>query len=347
MDPQSIKEQLVILAQQLGFEGVRVGKPDLNIASQRLKNWLEQGYHGDMQYLEKHSSLRKNPEELYPGTIRVISLYHPYLTAPIKDIEKELSEPTQGYVSYYARGRDYHKILRQKLKTLSQALSQWCGPFNYRVFTDSAPVMEVEIAQQSGLGWRGKNTLLINRDAGSWFFLGEIFTDLPLEVDELGSEHCGSCKACLDICPTKAIIAPYILDARRCISYLTIEHSGSIAEELRPHFGNRIYGCDDCQIVCPWNRFAKTTHEQDFVSRFSTNNSLAQFMLFDEQTFERRFEGSAIRRIGIVRWLRNVAIALGNGIRGEEEILALKKQLHHPSTIVREHVNWALKRLSE
>ncbi|HQT81605.1 MAG: tRNA epoxyqueuosine(34) reductase QueG [Ferrovum sp. 37-45-19] len=347
IEPQLIKQQLIILAQQLGFEGVSIGQPNLDIASERLKTWLEKGYQGEMQYLERHLPLRASPAQLHPGTIRVISLYHPYLTAPLQDIQGELNNATQGYISYYARGRDYHKTLRHKLQTLAQTLTKWCGPFNYRVFTDSAPVMEVEIAQQAGLGWRGKNTLLLNREAGSWFFLGEIFTDLPLEIDQKTTEHCGRCDACIEICPTRAIVAPYVLDARRCISYLTIEHSGSIPEGLRAYFGNRIYGCDDCQIICPWNRFAKLTDEKHFASRFNGNHDLADFILFDEQEFEQRFEGSAIRRIGIIRWLRNVAVALGNGIGREKEITALKKQLHHPSTIVREHVNWALKRLSE
>jgi epoxyqueuosine reductase len=347
MDTQLIKRQLIILAQQLGFEGVRVSRPQLESASRQLQEWLKKGYHGDMGFLERHSDLRESPSQLHPGTLTVISLFHPYLTEPIKNSETQLNSKTDGYISYYARGRDYHKTLRQKLKILAENLQQWIGPFNYRVFTDSAPVMEVEIARQAGLGWRGKNTLLISREAGSWFFLGEIFTDLPLEIDPITTEHCGQCSACIDVCPTKAIVAPYVLDARLCISYLTIEHSGSIPEELRPHFGNRIYGCDDCQLVCPWNRFARYTNEISFLSRFQSGTDLADLLLLDEQQFERRFEGSAIRRIGIIRWLRNVAVALGNGLGREKDINALKKRLDYPSNIVREHVNWALKRLSE
>ncbi len=347
MDTQLIKRELVILAQQLGFEGVRVSRPQLTSANLQLKEWVKKGYHGDMSFLERHTHLRESPPQLHPGTLSVISLFHPYLTEPINNIEAQLNTKTDGYISYYARGRDYHKTLRQKLKVLAENLQQLVGPYNYRVFTDSAPVMEVEIARQAGLGWRGKNTLLLNREAGSWFFLGEIFTDLPLDVDPITTEHCGQCSACIDVCPTKAIVAPYVLDARRCISYLTIEHSGSIPEELRPRFGNRIYGCDDCQLVCPWNRFTRYTKESTFLSRFQSGTDLADLFLLNEQQFERRFEGSAIRRIGIIRWLRNVAVALGNGLGREKDINALKKRLDYPSNIVREHVNWALKHLSE
>ncbi|NDU92761.1 MAG: tRNA epoxyqueuosine(34) reductase QueG, partial [Ferrovum sp.] len=284
----------------------------------------------------------------HPGTLRVISLCMPYLTTSLGEVETTLSDPRRGYISRYALGRDYHKILRSRLQQLAHRLEQHWGPFNYRVFTDSAPVLEVEIANQGGLGWRGKHTLLLRREGGSFFFLGEIYTDLPLSVDAPVEDHCGTCQSCIDICPTQAILGPYQLDAQRCISYLTIELKGSIPEPLRPLIGNRIYGCDDCQLVCPWNRFAQQSAISDFAPRATLQpDELVALFSWEESQFNERLAGSAIRRIGHERWLRNVAVALGNGPPDPLAIAALAQRQNHPSALVREHVNWALHRLSE
>ncbi len=348
LSPHALKTLLTQAALNLGFDAVRVTRPDLGEASGRLQAWLAAGHHGEMNFIRQHATLRGDPEALHPGTLRVISVCMPYLTTPLIDAENTLSDPRRGYISRYALGRDYHKVLRSRLQQLAERLEQHWGPFNYRVFTDSAPVLEVEIANQGGLGWRGKHTLLLRREGGSFFFLGEIYTDLPLPVDTPVEEHCGTCQSCIDICPTQAILGPYQLDAQRCISYLTIELKGSIPEPLRPLIGNRIYGCDDCQLVCPWNRFAQPATVADFAPRATLqSDDLVALFSWDESQFNDRLAGSAIRRIGHERWLRNIAVALGNGAPDSRAIVALTQRQNHPSALVREHVNWALRRLSE
>jgi epoxyqueuosine reductase len=278
-----------------------------------------------------------------PGTLRVISVRLDYLPAQAEDAEGVLADGNRAYVARYALGRDYHKVLRSRLQRLAERIGQEVGDFRYRVFTDSAPVMEVELAVKAGLGWRGKHTLLLQREAGSWFFLGEIYTDLALPVDEAQDEHCGTCRRCIDVCPTGAIVAPYQLDARRCISYLTIEHRGSIPEALRPLLGNRIYGCDDCQLVCPWNRFAQPAAVPDFAPRNALDDAaLVDLFAWSAEEFERRMQGSAIRRIGHERWLRNLAVALGNAPPDAAVLKALEARRDHPSALVREHVQWAI-----
>jgi len=280
---------------------------------------------------------------LVPGTLRIICVRMNYLPARARDPASVLADGSLAYVSRYAVGRDYHRVLRSRLQQLADRIEAAVGSFNYRVFTDSAPVMEVELATKAGLGWRGKHTLLLNREAGSWFFLGEIYTDLPLTVDTPRSEHCGTCRRCIDVCPTHAIVAPYEVDARRCISYLTIEHAGSIPEALRPLMGNRIYGCDDCQLVCPWNRFAQTSPLPDFQVRNGLDSAtLVELFGWSEEQFELHTQGSAIRRIGHERWLRNLAVALGNAPPDPAVSMALERRAEHPSQIVREHVAWAL-----
>lgn len=307
-------------------------------------NWLGKGYHGEMEYMSRHGSKRSHPEELIPGTIRIISARMDYFPPQSRDEWQILATKNLAYISRYALGRDYHKLIRKRLQQLARRIETETGQFGYRVFTDSAPVLEKPLAQNAGLGWIGKHTNLLNRRAGSWFFLGEIYTDLPLPIDEKETSHCGHCTACIDICPTQAIIAPYELDARRCISYLTIELSGSIPPALRPLIGNRIYGCDDCQLVCPWNRFAKRSVEKDFRIRneLDTPNLISLFT-WTEQDFLSRMEGSPIRRIGHTRWLRNIAVALGNADPAPEVTHALKQQMDHPVALVREHVHWAMK----
>ncbi len=346
---QAIKDDLVRQARALGFDAVSVSRPSLEEASRRLEAWVAEGRHGDMAFLARHGELRRQPEALHPGTLRVVSVTLPYLWASPGAAEAALADPSRGYVSRYALGRDYHKVLRGRLQQLATGLEARWGPFSYRVFADSAPVLEVEIARQGGLGWRGKHTLLLRRDAGSFFFLGELFTDLPLPPDGPdGEDHCGTCQACLDICPTRAILGPYRLDARRCISYLTIEHRGSIPEALRPLLGNRIYGCDDCQLVCPWNRFAHLASVPDFAPRAPLEaGELETLFGWEAAQFESALAGSPIRRIGHERWLRNIAVALGNGPATASARAALARRQNHPSALVREHVNWALSRLSE
>jgi len=348
LSPHALKTLLTQAALDLGFDAVRVTRPDLEEASRRLQAWLAAGHHGEMNFMRQHAALRADPETLHPGTLRVISVCMPYLTTLLNDAETTLSNPRRGYISRYALGRDYHKVLRARLQQLADRLEQHWGPFNYRVFTDSAPVLEVEIANQGGLGWRGKHTLLLRREGGSFFFLGEIYTDLPLPVDTPVEEHCGTCQSCIDVCPTQAILGPYQLDAQRCISYLTIELKGSIPEPFRPLIGNRIYGCDDCQLVCPWNRFVQPTTVADFAPRATLqSDELVTLFSWDESQFNERLAGSAIRRIGHERWLRNIAVALGNGPSDPQAIAALTQRQNHPSALVREHVNWALHRLSE
>ena len=332
-------------ASELGFQQLGIPGVDLGEHGRYLQKWLDAGYHGTMDYMARHGSKRARPSELVPGTARVLSLRMDYLaddTQPLAVLEN----PDKAYISRYALGRDYHKLIRQRLARLARRIEEAAGGGRYRAFVDSAPVLERAVAERSGLGWIAKNTMLINEQAGSWFFLGEIYTDLPLPEDApRTSKHCGSCTACLEICPTDAFKGPFELDARRCISYLTIEHRGSIDESLRPLIGNRIFGCDDCQLVCPWNKFAQATGEQDFQPRHGLADAeLVTLFLWDEDTFMQATEGSAIRRIGFERWLRNLAIALGNAPTSTQLVAALRRRLDFPSDLVREHVEWALAR---
>ncbi len=328
---------------------------DLGTAEAGLHDWLAMGFHGSMHYMQRHGARRARPAELVPGTLSVITARMDYLprgTAPgWQAVEwQRLRSPQQAAVSIYARGRDYHKVLRARLQTLAGRLAQQVGPLGARVFTDSAPVLEVELAARSGLGWRGKHTLALQREGGSMFFLGEIFVDLALPPTPPVAAHCGSCSACIDVCPTQAIVAPYRLDARRCISYLTIEHDGAIAPDLRPLLGNRIYGCDDCQLVCPWNKYAQVTSLADFDARAPLDGAtLLQLWAWDEAEFLRRSEGSAIRRIGHVRWQRNLAVALGNALRTSPDAdieAALRQRLAAAGELLAEHIAWALRQLS-
>jgi epoxyqueuosine reductase len=329
---------------ELGFQAVGIADVELGAAERRLLEWLAAGRHGELDYMARHGPTRARPAELVPGTVRVISARMDYLPEAA-DSEQTMNDGARAFVSRYALGRDYHKVLRGRLQQLADRIAAEIGAFGYRVFTDSAPVMEVELARKAGLGWRGKHTLLLSRDAGSYFFLGEIYTDLPLPPDEPVSEHCGACAKCIDICPTRAIVAPYQLDARRCISYLTIELKGSIPLELRPLIGNRVYGCDDCQLVCPWNRYARVSGEPDFQVRNGLDAAqLADLFSWSESEFHERLAGSAIHRIGHERWLRNLAVGLGNAPGDERVIAALRARVDHPSALVREHVSWALQR---
>ena len=316
---------------------------DLSKEEQQLKDWLANGFHGEMDYMQRHGSKRSRPEELIPGTVRVICVRMDYLPETIHDANIALHDTECGYVSRYALGRDYHKTMRKRLQKLAKRINEQYADLGYRAFCDSAPVMEKALAAKSGQGWLGKHTNIINKDAGSWFFLGELYLNIPLVVDKPVSNHCGSCHACIDVCPTNAIIAPYQLDARRCISYLTIELQGSIPVAFRKDIGNRIYGCDDCQLVCPWNKYAKVTAEKDFTIRHPLHNqSLVTLFSWEEQVFLQNTEGSAIRRIGYIRWLRNIAVALGNAPTSAAVIQSLQSRLNHTSELVREHVNWAL-----
>lgn len=339
----TLRGKLTSWAHELGFAQVGVTDVDLGEHERYLQKWLDAGFHGTMNYMEKHGTKRSRPAELVPETLRVISLRMDYLTDDTQPLQI-LANSNKAYVSRYTLGRDYHKLIRKRLSQLASRLEAAAGVGNYRAFVDSAPVLERAIAEKAGLGWIAKNTMLINAEAGSWYFLGEIYTDLPLPIDTPQQEkHCGTCTACLDVCPTNAFTGPFELDARRCISYLTIEHHGSIDTELRPLMGNRIFGCDDCQLCCPWNKFAQSSNEDDFKPRHNLQDSdLTQLMLWDEQTFERKTLGSAIRRIGYERWLRNVAIALGNAPHSAEVVEALNHYVDYPSEIVREHVSWAL-----
>jgi epoxyqueuosine reductase len=324
--------------QQIGFTGIDIATDEAH-----LMRWLELRRHGEMDYMSRHGRKRARPQELVPGTIRVISARMDYLPPDVADAEAVLADADVGYVSRYALGRDYHKLLRRRLAQLAQRIGAHCTGTQYRAFVDSAPILEKAFARDAGLGWIGKHTNLINRSAGSWFFLGEILTDLPLPLDAPASAHCGTCTACMDVCPTQAIVAPYQVDARRCISYLTIELREAIPVEFRKAMGNRIYGCDDCQLFCPWNKFAKLTAEPDFRARHALDAPrLIELFAWTEEEFFLRTEGSAIRRIGHECWLRNVAIALGNAPSSDAVIAALQSRLSHPSAMVREHVEWAL-----
>jgi epoxyqueuosine reductase len=341
----ALKGRIREWAGALGFQHTAVAGIDLSAAEARLLDWLGRGFQGDMDYLVRHGTRRSRPDDLVPGTVSVISVRMNYHPQTARESNAVLADGSLAFVSRYAVGRDYHKVLRDRLQAVAERIAQEVGPFGYRVFTDSAPVMEVELAVRAGLGWRGKHTLLLNREAGSWFFLGEIYCDLPLPPDQPVTEHCGTCERCIDICPTHAIVAPYVLDARRCISYLTIEHRGSIPEPLRPLLGNRIYGCDDCQLVCPWNKFAQRAALADFEVRNGLDGAaLAVLFCWTEEQFLARLEGSAIRRLGHERWLRNLAVALGNAPSTPEVVRALHSRREHPSALVREHVEWALAR---
>ncbi|MBU3694199.1 MAG: tRNA epoxyqueuosine(34) reductase QueG [Rhodocyclaceae bacterium] len=380
-----LKARIRAWAVEAGFSAAGFATLDLGDAPQRLRDWLAAGHHGEMDYLARHVDLRADPRRLVPGALSVISVRMPYLpaaesaaigggpaqaddaaadhgVAPAGEMAAPgpgdaraaasqraawatLADPARAYVARYALGRDYHKLVRARLEGLARRIEAVAGPLGRRVFCDSAPVLEVEFASRAGIGWRGKHTLLLSRDEGSWFFLGEIITTLDLPADAPASPHCGSCTACIDVCPTRAIVAPYTLDARRCISYLTIEHAGPIPEPLRPLMGNRIYGCDDCQLACPWNRYARISAEPDFAARHRLDSAnLVELFGWDEATFLERTAGSAIRRIGHARWLRNIAVALGNAPPSPASRAALLARANHADALVREHVAWALRR---
>ncbi|SMC24404.1 epoxyqueuosine reductase [Andreprevotia lacus DSM 23236] len=343
-DPVAVVAQLKAWALELGFARAAVTGTDLSHAEAGLQAWLDAGYHGEMDYMARHGMKRARPAELVPGTQSVVSVFLPYRPPAVANSEAVMADGEKAHISRYALGRDYHKVLRNRLQTLADRLTALIGPFGHRVFVDSAPVLEVELAKQAGLGWRGKHTLLINRDYGSYFFLGELFTDLPLPADPPEqNEHCGRCTKCLDVCPTQAIVAPYTVDARRCISYLTIELKGSIPVEFRPMIGNRVYGCDDCQLCCPWNRFAVDTAEADFHVRHGLDDiTLAELFAWSEADFQSRMAGSAIYRIGHAQWLRNLAVGLGNAPSTPRVLAALASRQQSDDETLREHVAWAL-----
>jgi epoxyqueuosine reductase len=333
------------LGASLGFAKIGITDVALEKDEHHLNRWLELGRHGEMAYMARHGAKRTRPSDLVPGTVRVIAARLDYLPEPMPDALRVLGDRTRAYIARYALGRDYHKLLRRRLQRLATQIAERASPMGYRVFVDSAPVLEKALARNAGLGWIGKHTNLLDRQAGSWFLLGEIFTDLPLPPDSGGSAHCGSCTACLDVCPTHAIVAPYELDARRCISYLTIEHKGSIPTEFRTAIGNRIFGCDDCQLVCPWNRYAQLTRESAFAPRHGLGAAdLVELFAWTEEQWSERTAGSALRRPGYLGWLRNLAVALGNAPTSARVRASLKARVAHPSSLVREHVAWALAR---
>ncbi len=343
-DYPELARQIKAWAGELGFADARITRPQLPPeAEATLLAWLAEGCHGEMDYMARHGVLRLRPAELVPGTLSIVSLRMHYWPGAARDADAVLADGERAYLSRYALGRDYHKVLRNRLQKLAERVQAVVGEFGHRVFTDSAPVAEVALAAQAGLGWRGKHTLLLNRRHGSLFFLGELFTDLPLPPDEAEEEHCGRCTRCLDVCPTLAIVEPYKVDARRCISYLTIELAGAIPPELRPLIGNRVYGCDDCQLACPWNRFAVPTEEADFAVRHGLDDvSLAELFGWSADDFAARMAGSPIYRIGYERWSRNLAVGLGNAPSAPAVLAALKARENDPSELVREHVQWAL-----
>ena len=327
---------------ELGFQQIGIADVNLGEHEQHLVRWLDNQYHGEMDYMERHGTKRSRPDELEPGTLRVITARMDYLPEDPHTVSI-LKQKEKAYISRYALGRDYHKLIRKRLSKLAKQIETVIGPFGHRAFVDSAPVLEKALAEKSGLGWIGKNSLLLNRKAGSWYFLGELFIDLPLPVDEPVSNHCGSCQSCIDKCPTNAIVAPFQVDSRKCISYLTIELKGPIPEVFRSQMGNRVFGCDDCQLVCPWNRFAKATDENDFHPRHQLDSQdLLALFLWDETTFLSNTEGSAIRRIGYERWLRNLAVGLGNAPYSAAIVDALTQRLHQHSELVDEHAQWAI-----
>jgi len=339
---QELAEKIKLWGQELGFSQVGFSDIDLSSHEQALTQWLENNYHGEMDYMEKHGLMRARAQELVEGTTRVISVRMDYLPTNAK-FARTLKKKDHAYISRYALGRDYHKLIRKRLKQLGDKISDYCESFNFRPFVDSAPILERPLAEKAGLGWVGKHSLLINKSAGSWFFLGELLVDIPLPTNEKSTNECGNCVSCIKICPTQAIVAPYVVDARRCISYLTIELRDAIPEEFRPLIGNRIYGCDDCQLICPWNKFAKLTAEDDFSPRQSLDEvELLTLFNWDEQSFLAKTEGSPIRRIGFQSWQRNIAVAIGNAPYSEKNIAALKHNLHHAQAMVAEHIEWAI-----
>ena len=345
VDLQQLKTQIRHWSGELGFDGIGISDTEISAAEQYLFSWLKEGCHGEMGYLARHGTRRTRPAELKPGTIRVISVRMNYWCDTASPATAILSDPEAAYISRYALGRDYHKIMRRKLQQLADRITTEVGGFQFRAFADSAPVMEKPLGVKSGLGWMGKHTNLIDRDTGSWFFLGELYTDLPLPLDTPQKDNCGSCTRCIAACPTNAITAPYELDARLCISYLTIEHKGALPEPLRALIGNRIFGCDDCQLVCPWNRDAAQTQLDDFAPRHNLDAStLIELFQWNESEFDRKTAGSPIRRAGYECWLRNLAIALGNAPTSKPVTDALLLRLAHPSALVREHTTWALQR---
>ncbi|WP_189453787.1 tRNA epoxyqueuosine(34) reductase QueG [Lysobacter bugurensis] len=342
-DPHALAHRIRALAGEFGFQRCGISGVDLRDDEAHLADWLAHGLYGSMEWMARHGVMRARPAELLPGTVRVISVGLDYGRRDDVEAWDTLHDGERAYVARYALGRDYHKLMRQRLQRLADRIAQEIGPFGHRVFVDSAPVLERALARNAGLGWIGKHTCLIDRDGGSWFFLGEIYVDVPLPVDAPATAHCGTCARCIDVCPTQAIVAPHRLDARRCISYLTIEHEGAIDPELRPLIGNRIFGCDDCQLVCPWNKFAKRSDEPDFRARNDLDRAtLAELFAWTEDEFLSRTEGSAIRRSGYARWLRNIAVALGNAPTTSDVIAALKSRRDVDDEVVREHVEWAL-----
>ncbi|WP_329740700.1 tRNA epoxyqueuosine(34) reductase QueG [Dyella sp. A6] len=342
LDYAALARDIKRWSRELGFADAGISGVSLDQDEQHLLRWLDDGHHGDMDYMARHGTRRSRPAELEPGTQRVISVRMDYVPPGTRNAWDVLDDDTTGYVARYALGRDYHKLMRNRLQKLAERIHAVVGDFGYRAYVDSAPVLEKALARNAGLGWIGKHTVLINRRAGSYFFLGELYTDLPLPVDEPASAHCGSCRRCIDICPTGAIVAPYRLDARRCIAYLTIELKGSIPEDLRAPIGNRIFGCDDCQLICPWNKFAQETQEPDFAPRHQLDGArLLELFAWNEETFLNRTEGMAIRRTGHEGWLRNIAVALGNAAYSDAIVEALNARADDPSPIVREHVAWA------
>jgi len=341
----AIKQHIKKLALEHGFQQVTIADIDTDHYFTRFQQWIADGHHGEMSFLERNQSLRQNPNELHPGTCRVLSFRYNYLPES-SGFTQVLQDPNLANVSRYALGRDYHKLMRKKLQKIAESVVQICEPFEYRVFVDSAPVLETCFAEKSGLGWKGKHTLVINKNAGSWFFLGEIFINIPLEIDPPVKDECGNCTSCINLCPTGAIIAPYKVDARKCISYLTIENQSAIPVELRSMMGNKIYGCDDCQLACPWNRYSSNTNDKDFQSRNGLDHaSLITLFNWSEEEFYQRLEGSPIRRIGYQNWLRNIAVALGNGISSEQTIIALQDKKSVANSMVTEHINWAIAQL--
>ncbi len=347
IDYAALRRDMARWGSELGFREIGVSGIELDADERHLLDWLDAGFHGEMDYMQRHGTRRSRPAELQPGTLRVVSARMDYAPPGLEQAWDTLADGERAYVSRYALGRDYHKLLRNRLQKLVERITEATGPFGHRVFTDSAPVLEKALARDAGLGWIGKHTLLLSRDAGSWFFLGEIYTDLPLPLDAPPSAHCGSCTRCIDVCPTQAIVAPYRLDARRCISYLTIELRGAIPEELRPLIGNRIFGCDDCQLVCPWNKFAHITTEADFAPRHGLDGAtLAELFAWSEADFLDRTAGMAIRRTGHEGWLRNIAVALGNAPSTPAVLAALRSRADDASALVREHVAWALRQHS-
>ena len=345
IDYATLAQDIKRWARELGFADIGIAGTDLGQDEAYLERWLADGHHGDMEYMARHGTLRSRPAELEPGTLRVVSVRMDYIPPGTANAWDVIHDGEKAYIARYALGRDYHKVMRNRLQKLAARITERVGDFSYRAYVDSAPVLEKAIARNAGLGWIGKHTVLINKRAGSYFFLGELYTDLPLPVDEAASAHCGSCRRCIDICPTQAIVAPYRLDARKCISYLTIELRGSIPEELRAPMGNRVFGCDDCQLICPWNKFAQEATEPDFAPRHSLDGAtLVELFAWSEDTFLRRTEGMAIRRTGYEGWLRNIAVGLGNAPTTPGVLEALRQRADHPSAIVREHVEWALRR---